>query len=125
MDKAEKCHLCCRQAQEFLTRRGEGDATTPTHNTLMHRGRGIVQMETQLLGRENREIKKTGSNTIKGCQKWCPQMIALQQYLKKVSNAELPECAVMCSSEAIKKWDTAFVSGGGGPGDPFKKFLCL
>ena len=94
--QAEKCQSCWGQARTFLTRGGEGNAiASPTHHFLLQRANEIVQKETQLPERESRMTEEAGTNTIRECQKLCPETIAIRQYVEQVPGAALPKWAVV------------------------------
>lgn len=63
----------------------------------------MLKLETQLPVRESREINATGTNTIRECQKLCPECIAIRQYVKGASNAELLKWAINAGLEAKVK----------------------
>ena len=99
----ERCQSCWGQARIFLTRGGEGEReagspqgmsqTLSNYGAVRSRANDVVQMETRLPERESRvpaeiEIRP---ETMRECQKYCAETIALRQYVEGIPGAELPK----------------------------------
>ena len=110
IEAADRCQACWGPTRSFLTRGGEQKMTTKNAaaDTTLKEGTNkkndeepvtltMAQAKTdEFLAQEepgpgkSRKMLPPGTATIREAQKWCPETLALQQYLDRVLGAELP-----------------------------------
>lgn len=90
--KADRCQSCWGRARAFSARGGSGGNTVmpSTSDHLRERASEVVLTETQLPGRESREVFETDPNTGIKRKNLLEETIALRQYVEQVPAAKLP-----------------------------------
>ena len=101
--EAERCQACWGPTRSFLTRGGgqkESSNEAAAQNTLndepvtvaMAHGRAdeLLAQEKDPGPGKSQKILPPGTATMREAQAWCPETLALRQYLDRVLGAELP-----------------------------------
>ena len=98
--EAERCQACWGPTRSFLTRGGEqkeptkeaaaGNNESVTVTNAHARAEELIAQETEPGPGKSRKILPPGTATMREAQAWCPETLALRQYLDRVLGAELP-----------------------------------